>query len=316
MLKLVLPPMLCMLMGFAMQRGSTCCLRAVFEFLHARQGTRLVSIAEAALWVLAVSGLVEAGGVAIGWPSFARITLATVAGGLLLGLGAFVNRACVIGTVARIGAGEWAYLWTPVGFFAACVAVAELGILPQPQLLPPGPADRRFVAALIASAAAIALVVWRISRRSARPPSEPHAEATCPHTWAPHTATIVIGIAFSALLAIAGGWSYTDLLQAAARHADLRLAERGSWFLCLLAGAIIGGSTAGLLKPAWPTLRSQMQCFSGGALLGLGSLSVPGGNDALVLLGIPMLSASAWVATAAMFVTMAAALTVHLRRAA
>jgi hypothetical protein len=74
MLRLIAPPMLCLLMGFAMQRGSTCCLAAVYELLHGRRGTRL-SIAEAALWVLAISGLAGAFGIAIGWPSFAELAI-------------------------------------------------------------------------------------------------------------------------------------------------------------------------------------------------------------------------------------------------
>ena len=41
-------------------------------------------------------------------------------------------------------------------------------------------------------------------------------------------------------------------------------------------------------------------------MIGLGSLLVPGGNDGLVLLGVPLLSAS-WVATAAIFAAIAIA---------
>jgi toxin CptA len=125
----------------------------------------------------------------------------------------------------------------------------------------------------------------------------------------------VIGIAFAALLIVAGEWSYTDVLQAAATNNDMRLAERGLWCACLLAGTIVGGASVGQLKPTWPPLRTQIDCFVGGTLMGLGSLLVPGGNDGLILLGVPMLSTSAWVATATMFATMAAALTIYLRRA-
>ena len=50
-------------------------------------------------------------------------------------------------------------------------------------------------------------------------------------------------------------------------------------------------------------------------MIGLGSLLVPGGNGGLVLLGVPLLSAS-WVATAAIFAAIAIAVTVHLHRAA
>ena len=50
----------------------------------------------------------------------------TIAGGALLGLGAFVGRACVFGAIARFGNGEWSYLMVPVGFFAGCATVGPL----------------------------------------------------------------------------------------------------------------------------------------------------------------------------------------------
>jgi len=310
MLKTIAPPLLCLLMGFAMQRGSTCCLAATFEMVHARRSDRLISIAEAALWVVAIAGLAEASGLVIGWPASAEVGGAAIVGGVLLGIGAFLNRACVIGTVARIGAGEWAYLWTPVGFFAACFAAAQLAILPPASLRPMVSEPLPIAVAIIAATIAVALIVWRLRSHSGA-----LAKPRPPHTWEPQTATTVIGIAFAALLIVAGEWTYTDVLQAAASGTDMRLVERGLWCLCLLAGTIIGGASAGLLKSAWPSLRAQIECFAGGVLIGFGSLLVPGGNDSLVLLGVPMLSTSAWAATATMFVTMIVVLTIYLRRA-
>ena len=44
------------------------------------------------------------------------------AGGVLLGLGAVINGACVFGAVARFGSGEWAYAATPLGFLLGSIA--------------------------------------------------------------------------------------------------------------------------------------------------------------------------------------------------
>ena len=48
-------------------------------------------------------------------------------------------------------------------------------------------------------------------------------------------------------------------------------------------------------------------CFAGGALMGWGSLLIPGGNDGLILIGMPLLWPYAWVAFATMCLTIAAA---------
>jgi toxin CptA len=50
-------------------------------------------------------------------------------------------------------------------------------------------------------------------------------------------------------------------------------------------------------------------------LLGLGGSLVPGANDGLILLGLPLLYPHAWVAFASMLLTIAAALIMQQRAA-
>ena len=59
-------------------------------------------------------------------PDGYAIGAATLVGGALLGFGAYVNRACVFGAIARLGSGEWAYVMTPLGFYVGCATVAHL----------------------------------------------------------------------------------------------------------------------------------------------------------------------------------------------
>ena len=54
----------------------------------------------------------------------------------------------------------------------------------------------------------------------------------------------------------------------------------------LLVGAMIGGWTAGRLRSTPVTLAQVGKCFVGGALMGWGSLMIPGGNDGLILVGM------------------------------
>src|SRR4051812_9080116 len=100
------------LMGFAIQRGATCTVAAVDQLVNQRSYKRIVALVEASLWVSA--GLLIAR--CLGWleetPVGYALTARTLAGAVLLGLGAFINRACVFGAIARFGSGEWVYAAT------------------------------------------------------------------------------------------------------------------------------------------------------------------------------------------------------------
>ena len=89
---------------------------------------------EASLWVVAGLLLARAAGVAGTMPVDYPVAASTLLGSALLGYGAFVNRACVFGAIARLGCGEWAYAVTPLGFYVGCVIVGALlpGIAPHP----------------------------------------------------------------------------------------------------------------------------------------------------------------------------------------
>ncbi|MEO3473661.1 YeeE/YedE thiosulfate transporter family protein [Roseomonas sp. CAU 1739] len=276
------------MMGFAIQRGATCTVAAVEEILERRSAGRLVAMVEAAAWVAA--GLVVAqvlgalGTMPVGYPVQER----TIGGAVLLGLGAWLNRACAFGSIARLGSGEWAYLATPVGYLAGCLAFAPLGPQPGPVPLAEGSPILQAPAWIVLPL--VAVMAWRLAR---------HAGGS----WTPHAATTVIGITFLITLLLVGAWSYTDLLAELARGMAGGAAARGVLFLALLAGAILGGWIAGRPGGTRMTPRALLRCFAGGAVMALGALLVPGGNDGLILLGMPLLWPYAWVAFLTMCVT-------------
>jgi len=65
-------------------------------------------------------------------------------------------------------------------------------------------------------------------------------------------------------------------------------------------GAFTGGLTARRFVSTPVTLSRLARCFASGVLMGWGSLLIPGGNDGLILVGMPLLFAYAWVAMASM----------------
>lgn len=287
-------------MGLAIQRGSTCTVAAVEEWRSTRRFTRLAAIVEASLWVCAGLLLARQWGHPMPLPAGHAVTAWTLAGAALLGVGAAVNQACVVGTVARLGSGQWAYAATPMGFYLGCLSVDTIFAAPRPVVLPTGSplgtAPEWLAWVFVAMALGRLVPVLRRRRFAITAP------------WSPHAATAVIGIAFVALLLTAGAWSYTDVLAELARGMASSLPTRSALCAALLLGALAGGRMAGKLK--WEPVRPAplLRCAAGGLLMGWGSLLIPGGNDGLVLLGMPLLWPHAWVSFAVMLAVIAAAL--------
>jgi toxin CptA len=299
-------------MGFAIQRGATCTVAAVEEVVARRGAGRLIALVEASAWV--AGGLLIAH--SLHWlaqaPTGYAVTGWTVAGAMLLGIGAFVTRACVFGAIARLGSGDWAYAATPLGFYLGCVSVNSVFAPTAAQGLGASPV---FLAAPAAMAwLIVGLLIWRVAT-----PLAAHRgmlrELLGRRLWSPHAATVVIGLAFLVMLVLAGTWAYTDVLADLANGMAQDVVARTALLICLLAGAIVGGWTAGRLHFTRVRAASLARCLIGGVLMGWGSLLIPGGNDGLILVGMPLLWPYAWVAFATMCLTIGSAQWVQLRLA-
>ena len=233
-------------MGYAIQRGATCTVAAVDEVVAEGAFSRLLALVEAALWVAGGVVVAQALHVLPQMPAGYAITSWTLIGGALLGLGAAINGACVFGSIARFGSGEWAYLLTPLGFFLGCVSVGAVFGAVMPHRLEVEPPVLRASTWLVLPFAALAL--WRVA------------------------------LGARALLAVA-----------------------------LLAGAVLGGWTAGRMSNASVDPVQLVRCVVGGVVMGWGSVLLPGGNDGLVLVAMPLGWPYAWLAFATMCATIATA---------
>ena len=326
-------------MGYAIQRGATCTVAAVDEVLSKRRANRLIAMGEASLWVAGGLALASVFHVLPTMPVAYPVTAWVFVGGALLGFGAWVNKACVFGAIARFGSGEWAYVATPLGFYIGCLTVGPLFTAPaahllaetSPVLRAAGPAALLFVAfaawrtlpALVATwkqrgapaAGGIGLGLERGrglggERGFGRLQGHRLAEsgrAVAARVWAPHASTGVIGVTFVIILLLVGVWAYTDVLAQLARGMSTRLALGVLCLVALYIGALLGGWTAGRLRSTAPTVIGVVRCFAGGVLMAWGSLLIPGSNDGLILIGMPLLRPSAWLAFATMCITIAAA---------
>jgi hypothetical protein len=301
------------LMGFAIQRGATCTVAAVHEVVSKRRFDRLMAIAEASVWVTGGLLIAHMLHLLAKMPTAYPVNYLTVLGGALLGLGAFINGACVFGAIARLGSGEWAYLATPPGFYVGCLSLGTWLPHPAHQSLDHGSIVLRAPPSV--SLLFVAFVIWRIARPllTAHPDGSGSGvfrrvrQSIATRVWSPHAATTVIGVTFVFMLLLIGAWSYTDVLTDLARGMGGSLVTRSLLLLALLLGAMLGGRMAGRFAGAAVPPSRVCKCFVGGALMGSGSLLIPGGNDGLLLVGMPLLFPYAWVAFIAMCVAIGTA---------
>ncbi|QNP42173.1 YeeE/YedE family protein [Lysobacter terrestris] len=283
------------LLGFATQRGGTCAVASIVELVSERRPGRLLALIEASVLVGGGLVLLSALGLLPIIPRGYATSAATVAGGVVLGIGAFCNRSCAIGTIARIGSGQWAYLATPIGFFLGSLAMSRMAApehLAGKSLVLDAPGWVAIVCILIL-ALRLATHGWRAWRTGHGP---------LRYFWSPHVATSISGVAFLVVLLTVGGWTYTETLGELARGRPFDTMRASLLLVALMAGAVLGGWTVGL-RPKVPTAARTGRCLVGGGLMGIGAALIPGGSDGLVFVGMPLLWPYAWLSFASMCVT-------------
>jgi hypothetical protein len=263
-------------LGFALNHGSICTVIATTELVAERRPARFIALVECAVWAALVYALLEASPtMQQGWSPLAYL----VPGAVLLGIGTYVNGACVFGSVGHFGNGNLDFGLTFLGIYAASYVESLLGLLPAQ---PPTSASLPLAPALLAIALAAMLALrLGVSLRS---------EANFGRLT---LAMAAVGVTFTILAVLAPRFSITTSL--------------GSIVTIPVAGAVIsicmfGGSLVAArvrqdrFMLEWPTIANIVRRTLGGILMGLGALLIPGGNDTLLMVGFPM---GAWQAALA-----------------
>lgn len=296
--------MLAFAMGMAIQRGGTCSVAAVHEAVTQRRYSRMHGLVLAAMVVMLVMALAKALGYSPAAVSSFDIGIETLLGAVCLGLGAFINQACVLGTLARLGNGQWAYLAAFPGFYAGCRLVSVFMV----------PSATGMVMTASATGVLICLAVGVMTLTVAAKQTHDKTDAKPGTRWRIELITALIGLLFSALLVLRGThWTYTDVLADVARGHYHMQGLRLALFAALVAGAVTGGmGLRGSVAPGWQ-LRTVLRAFCGSLLMGVGAALVPGGNDSLLLVAMPLLLPYAWVAVLVMLATVAVAIIIEQR---
>ena len=296
-------------MGLAVQRGGTCAVAAVEEVVVHSDSRRFRALAEAAFWS---AGLMSLAFLIFGKAIPARafgVTEWTVFGGVLLGLGAWINGACVFGSVAAFGAGDWAYGFFPMGFALGCYQFDAVG--GRLGLTLPVPQGASTVFLTVVPLLALLFCGWLVLRARhlqvavARRAQEQTTWDVLRGEWPLHVGTIVVSVAFVAMALTYGHWVYTDAVAEVARGETAPTDSRLWLFGAMLLGSLGGGISLRKWRPVAPSPGAIAKCLLGGWVMAFGFLLVPGANDSIILLGLPTLQPQAWVAMVVMCLTLA-----------
>ncbi|MEO0882419.1 MAG: YeeE/YedE thiosulfate transporter family protein [Pseudomonadota bacterium] len=295
--------LLAVIIGYAIRRGSTCAVGAVSELVLKRRARRFMSFllcsAVVTLVLLpAVWLLPGRGGLLL--PSYSAAWTSAL-GGALFGVGAVVNGACNFGTIDKLGCGETRYLFLFPGLLAG-TSMGRVVEVPTPVattsiISDVSPVSLTWVAVCLAMAA----IFWMASIRRKRARGTPGK---------PVAAYLSIIGGLGALITFAvGPWHYTRIaIEGSSMPSFASLAALGPMIGllgALITGAVIAAAQDKRFQLRAPTLGGSIACFLGGFLMGVAILLIPGGNDGMVLSGLPSLSPSAAVAYPAMCATIA-----------
>lgn len=293
-----------LIIGFAAHRASLCNVRAVAEVISSGSAHMLWSLVQAVLWMAALSGVLVLAFDLAPQPVTARMPAAWAwAGGCVFGLGAAVNGGCSLSTLHRLADGELGMAATLGGFGLG--VWSWLGIRaagPAAELVPVASPWLRWTdLAPWALLALLAWVAWRLrdfARHARQAKCASWAERLLSPTYPLTVAAMLMGLAGGWLYAVQGQWSYTGFLRnALLRRWDATPAPSGlhAWLVsALVAGMALSAWQRGSLRwrrPARP--RDWAHHVVGGILMGLGAAMVPGGNDTLLLGGLPVATATA-----------------------
>jgi uncharacterized protein len=272
------------IIGLTVNLGSTCAVNAAKDFVHRKEANMLVAFGIA----IAVAGMLVlpakwAFGGQVNLASNPAIGPALLAGSVMLGVGAYINGACLFGTLGRLGKGELRFLGLPVGLALGFLLEQHQDFLHTPAHLPnplAQPAAAGF-AALAVFASIFALSWLWLRKREGCGASESY--------WTLRRSMAVLGLFGAVQYALVPGTTYVDAIQSLFRMKPNMAAFAMPILpsIAALTGTVVAGIWSRRFRIEYPDLTGFARSTLGGMLMGVGGSWIPGGNDTLLLSFLP-----------------------------
>ncbi len=284
-----------LILGIAAHRAGLCAVKAVAEVMTSRRGWVFWSFFKVPLWIAGLIVISSTIGLEIGlrhWP----LQWQGVLGGLIFGLGAGANGACSFSTLTRMAEGHVVMVFTLMGW--------PLGMAGLHQLLPhlhraPDPAVSLSGWLLLVLGPWMA---WEAARIVSRLYAEGWGQLRAAH-WPLSLSVAVVALANFGLLASGGSWSFTSTLICAVSAAPLTNCAHATFLWSVSLAALVGMLGSALARRSFRLRRIRpaavLRHGISGVAMGVGAALLPGGNDGLILFGLPALSPHAlpgWIA--------------------
>jgi len=284
----VLTALMGVMLGASAHRAGLCTVKAVAEVMTTGRGHILWSFLKASLWTLGLLSVAALAGFDADL-SAQPILLSGIAGGILFGVGAGLNGACSFSTLARLAEGHGVMLLTLAGWGGGLVAMRTFAAIPA------GTMSASVIPGWLVLPG-LAWIFWEGSRLVRRVWQQGGAILT-DDIWPLSLGVFLVALAMTGLLLLERPWSFTSTAICASGAADLAPCAHpatlwvvsGSAMLAMVASAMLRGSFR--IRPV--RLRSAARRLGAGSLMGAGAALIPGGNDGLILFGIPSLSSHA-----------------------
>ena len=211
------------IVGFAAHRASVCNVRAVEEVVRERRADMFGGFAKTVLWAMGItlalayllpdSPTIHAG--------FA-VSLISLTGGLICGVGMALNGGCAFSTLSRLGDG--AMLVTLAAFVSGAAAFAPLIALWDSAPAASSSFDPTATWVAVLTSALGIWAAWEIFRLlRSRPAGRPLARLALASRYTLAASALLMDLANGLVFAVNGSWTYTSVLGQGAR----RLGEGG-----------------------------------------------------------------------------------------
>lgn len=303
--------------GFSVRRGSICLVRATHEIVERKPAKTMLFVMEA--MTVALSITIPA---MIFFPDHVSlaasydITFYLVIGAALYGLGASINGACALGTLNQLMNGKIEYLATILGLAAGFMVFLHLDLIPTIQKLKSaGYADFNVLLFL-----PLMIIVWGVAlfqtTKFMKQSDEKKLKKFQQYLTSP-VARDFIGVSIFGLcggllyLILGRSWDYTKFIMDVEEHLhegalpDISVLPALITTLAIVSGMTIATVLSKNFKFHPGTFKAFAERFLAGSLMGFAVGFIPGGNDTIILHGIPGIAFHAPVALTIMMMSIA-----------